>query len=172
MEEKEMVRLYVEEFKSTTDIAEISGKSPSTIRRIMIKHNCLRDQKTAHKLASHKMGLHRKGKTFKMSDEQKEKLRVSALKHHNKNAKGFRINSNGYIEFTRGEFKGLLLHSLLGEFLIGRKLKSNEVVHHKDENKLNNSLLNLEVMTRSKHSKIHGIKNSKSRIRNKKGQFN
>ena len=29
------------------------------------------------------------------------------------------------------------------------------IIHHKDENRLNNSLNNLELMTRSQHMKLH-----------------
>ncbi len=36
-----------------------------------------------------------------------------------------------------------------------REIKPYEVVHHKDGNKLNNSRDNLELMSRSKHSKLH-----------------
>lgn len=38
---------------------------------------------------------------------------------------------------------------------IGRYLIPNEVVHHKDENKQNNKIKNLQVMTRKEHSAYH-----------------
>lgn len=38
---------------------------------------------------------------------------------------------------------------------IGRDLRADEVVHHKDGNKSNNKKRNLEVLTRSEHYKIH-----------------
>lgn len=39
---------------------------------------------------------------------------------------------------------------------IGRKLKTNELVHHKDESRMNNSPANLEVMKGQKeHGRIH-----------------
>ena len=43
----------------------------------------------------------------------------------------------------------------VAEMMLGRKLKPWEVVHHKDGNPLNNSRDNLEVMSRSKHSRMH-----------------
>jgi len=39
--------------------------------------------------------------------------------------------------------------------ILCRKLKGDEIVHHKDGNKRNNSPYNLEVMTLSQHSKMH-----------------
>lgn len=41
------------------------------------------------------------------------------------------------------------------ETFIGRKLRRNEVVHHKDENRQHNVLSNLELMTRSAHTSHH-----------------
>jgi transcriptional regulator len=46
-------------------------------------------------------------------------------------------------------------HRYLMEQHLGRKLNFNEVVHHKDNDKKNNQLWNLEVMTRSGHSSMH-----------------
>lgn len=40
---------------------------------------------------------------------------------------------------------------------LGRKLLSSEIVHHKDKNKLNNELSNLELMSRSEHAKHHRL---------------
>lgn len=46
-------------------------------------------------------------------------------------------------------------HRLLMEIKLGRKLNLNEVVHHKNGDKKDNRLRNLEVMDKKKHSKLH-----------------
>src|SRR5690349_21304657 len=46
-------------------------------------------------------------------------------------------------------------HRLIMQNHLGRKLTFNEVVHHKDGNKRNNSIENLEVLERSSHSRQH-----------------
>ena len=50
------------------------------------------------------------------------------------------------------------LHRVQAEKKIGRKLKKGEIVHHKNGNKLDNRLSNLEVMTQSQHATLHFTK--------------
>ncbi|MDR2784191.1 MAG: HNH endonuclease, partial [Treponema sp.] len=52
------------------------------------------------------------------------------------------VNRNGYRQF-KGSRK--LVHRWVEEKKLRRKLKHDEVVHHKDGNPLNNSLSNLRV---------------------------
>lgn len=47
------------------------------------------------------------------------------------------------------------LHRVLMENKIGRLLKPDEVVHHKNGDKDDNSIENLEVMTNSQHALLH-----------------
>ena len=53
-------------------------------------------------------------------------------------------------------------HRYLIQLALGRPLESNEIVHHKDGNKSNNDLSNLEVLQRSEHSRMH----TKERFKN------
>ncbi len=46
-------------------------------------------------------------------------------------------------------------HRKIVEKALGRKLKTGEVVHHKDHNPENNSLSNLEVLTKTEHDILH-----------------
>lgn len=47
------------------------------------------------------------------------------------------------------------LHRYLMEEKLGRKLFSDEYVHHIDGNRLNNNIGNLQIVTALKHSNIH-----------------
>ena len=58
------------------------------------------------------------------------------------------VNSQGYV----------YVHRHVASIKIGRWLKSNEHVHHLDENKTNNSAENLKILSCKDHSKEHAQK--------------
>lgn len=73
-----------------------------------------------------------------------------------------RIVDRGYIYISnplhpkaRGTSGYVAEHVLIIEEHLGRYLFDNEVVHHRDRNRSNNTLGNLQVMTQSEHAKIH-----------------
>ena len=55
----------------------------------------------------------------------------------------------------------VLMHRVVMENHIGRLLNSNEIVHHKDRNKKNNSIDNLELLIASEHSRMHRLEQGK-----------
>ena len=61
--------------------------------------------------------------------------------------------------------KGLYpLHRVLMENKLGRLLESAEHVHHKDEDKANDAPKNLELKTRSQHSRDHALSRAPKHI--------
>lgn len=49
----------------------------------------------------------------------------------------------------------IMEHDLIMECLIGRHLKNNEVVHHKNKVRDDNRKENLQLMTKSEHASFH-----------------
>lgn len=61
--------------------------------------------------------------------------------------------------WNTAEYSGWVYeHRYVVECFLNRPLSSSEIVHHKDGNKLNNDISNLEVTTRSSHAKEHLIR--------------
>jgi len=84
--------------------------------------------------------------------------------------KGYIITWNGYKrimvkDHPFADSKGYVLeHRYIMEQHIGRYLNDFEVVHHKNGNKLDNTIENLELMTNKEHKRLH-LKDSIHKLR-------
>lgn len=65
--------------------------------------------------------------------------------------------SNGYyMNYDSKRKEYIAEHQIKMEKKLGRRLRSNERIHHRDENKRNNSMSNLKVESVQQHAKEHG----------------
>ena len=67
---------------------------------------------------------------------------------------GTKVDSKGYLTITAGPLRGVRVHRLVGAAKIGRPLKKDEDVHHKDLNKLNCSPDNLDILGHAEHGAV------------------
>lgn len=87
--------------------------------------------------------------------------RSCALKGKSYNWKGGKyVNKKGYVCVRNtthpcNNAGYVLEHRLVIEKNLGRILGKNEVIHHKNGNRQDNKLENLELLNRSDHQKIH-----------------
>ena len=158
---------------SIPDISNKTGIPKSTLRFRFKKAGILRSRSDAVALAGEqgKLGGGMRGKSRIFSESHKENI----SKAKKGKGRGVRITQSGYIEYTMGENKGRSVHVVLIEREIGRRLFSNECVHHIDEDRANNEIDNLQLMTRAEHASHHRkteILNGKNRRRNKNGTWN
>ena len=68
------------------------------------------------------------------------------------------VGKKGYRRFANS---GKSVHRYVASKKVGGKIGRGRVVHHKDGNKLNNRRSNLQVMSRSSHSKLRAKKRKK-----------
>ncbi|EOG6122391.1 HNH endonuclease [Cronobacter sakazakii] len=174
MSRKGAIELYASGM-SIPQISSTTGLPQSTVRHHCKKAGILRSRGDGIRRAAEDGRLgQNKGKTRIFSEEWKRNISAGKLKHADEHARGYRINSSGYKEFTRGEHKGRSEHVVVMESIIGRRIKRNEHVHHKDRNKLNNHPSNLQLLTISEHSALHRKEDAEAgviRRRNKDGTW-
>lgn len=81
--------------------------------------------------------------------------------NNNRWSGGKYLNTDGYIMTMSKDHPGankdgyVREHRLVMEGKLGRYLASWEILHHKDENKINNNPENLKLMTNSEHTSFH-----------------
>lgn len=68
--------------------------------------------------------------------------------------KGQYIDSKGYWCYSAGEHRGKRVHRVLTEKELGRKLRKDEHVHHKNGDKLDNRKSNRQVMGERDHNAV------------------
>lgn len=106
------------------------------------------------------------GKVFDKREKQKYCSRVcQGIAKRGKphpSTGGISKNREGYVRvYVDGKY--VMQHRLVMEQALGRKLQKDEIVHHKDHDKENNSIENLELMSVREHTGMH----SKERWREK-----
>ncbi len=148
---------------SSTEIAAILGVSTGQVFRALRDAGVRIRSASEGKRLSHsrpatrkKMSASHLGMPCPESTKAKLRLLTGDANPHFKS--GLTI-TNGYLAFTtspaNGRNAGRLLHQLIGEFVAGRPLRPDEVVHHRDHDKMNNHPDNIQIMTNREHGQYH-----------------
>lgn len=172
---EDLRRLYVDEQRSIPQIAVATGLPRSTVRNRLIAAGIpLRTRGDGVRLRRDILGKHAIGTTRAFDEEWRQNISFGRQRWAEENAVGHRINSKGYVEITRGPSKGRLLHDVLMEARMGRRLLPGEVVHFADDDRQNNHPDNHELMTRAdlaRLRRLQEIDSGKIRKRDSNGRF-
>jgi len=159
---------------SIPEISRESGIPRSSVRNKLVGDGvALRDRGDGVRNAV-KRGVLKSTKGIKrggISDEWKSNISKGRQKWADENAKGVSLKPSGYLEITRGEHKGRSEHVVIMEENIGRPLNRLECVHHKNGDRSDNRIDNLQLMTLSDHARLHGKENIKNRKRDEIGRL-
>ncbi|MGK5046848.1 HNH endonuclease [Janthinobacterium sp. GB4P2] len=147
---KVLREMYLVQERSLLDIGKLYGVSNRTVKKWLTKARIpVRTRAEAARIAKPKISAALRGRKIVFTDEWKRNLSAAGLRYGAAHARGVRVTPAGYVEHTTGPHKGRFAHTVLVEARIGRRLQSDEVVHHRDGDRENNAEENLEVMTRS-----------------------
>lgn len=110
---------------------------------------------------AYKLGIKKEPETLKQI------IRDNAKKAKEVNYKGwYQKKKGGHIFLTFKDGTSIQEHRYIMEQQLGRKLRENEVVHHKNGIPFDNRLENLEVLTNTEHTRLHHVgskRNEKTR---------
>lgn len=160
--------LYIVEHKPMHVIAKELNVAVGTVFNYLKKYNIqsrkISDYPVSQKAIENgrRVGKMHKGK--RLSDETKNKIALSHTgKFYNPSKYGGAIKkrSDGYISVyipshpLANKDGYVMEHRLVMEEHIGRFLQEDEVVHHKNHNRSDNRLENLQLMTFKEHMSFH-----------------
>lgn len=166
---KDMLETY-EATHSTRKVGEFLGVSHSTASRLLKLHGAsilsrAEAMKYVWKNNKHpsigKRGTLSPHYGKQMPETWREKMEVVWKENGDRKRFGKKITHNGYIHVYMPEHPCaypdgyVAQHRIVMEKSIGRILNSDEVVHHKNFIKTDNSIENLLLTTKSEHIKIH-----------------
>jgi hypothetical protein len=145
--------------KQVADILDISvGKVFKRLKIMGVKSKKLSDYPTSQKKIESNRRTASKIKGKRRSKEFCEKQSEVQFK----GGVGFKKKrSDGYVcihfpEHPRATKDGMIMeHILVMECFLGRPLKEDEVVHHKNHKRDDNRLCNLQIMTEREHMSYH-----------------
>ena len=166
----EIKQIYVIDKHSLRWAAKKLGTNYSLLRKVAIGYGIQIRSKGESKKLGYDLGyVDRSSYNLPTISDEERTARGNRMKEMRAKmgAAGYSLKPNGYYEVTTGENKSRPLHVVIMEKHIGRRLRKDECVHHINHIRTDNRIENLQLMTRSEHSRLHALERSNSTIKTK-----
>ena len=135
-------------------LSKTYGKSPKHFKAVRCRCDC---EAHTERVLAEAVLLSGKSKSCGCAIAESAKRRALTARHQPRIQAYKTIyapeNSSSYK--SRSNQGWIKEHRFVAEQMLGRPLRRDEIVHHKDGNKLNNSPDNLMVLTNKEHSLLH-----------------
>ena len=155
--EEELRQMYWNDSLSIRDISEITGLSQGGINHLFRAYGI--ERRTLSESIKHARSVKKSSYVGRKQTPEEIAKRVATRKR-NHTAIGVTTGQKGYLRYTTGEYEGRLVHVVIMENHIGRKLLPGECVHHINGNKQDNRIENLRLMKMGEHSTLHNNLNA------------
>lgn len=165
---EDLDKYYTQQELSIHDTAKILNVSVGSVYNYLVKYNIPRrkemPEKSRKRLSEKMKGRPSSLKGIKLSDETKKKISEGKRgKYINKTQFGGHVKNrtDGYIYIycpthPKATKDGYVMeHILVMENHINRYLNTDEVVHHKNKNRSDNRIENLQLMKSKEHASFH-----------------
>lgn len=158
----ELYQLYIVEGKTMKSISEelhiAVGKIHRLIHEYQIPAKKLNDYPATEKQREAWVKIGKSGKGKKLTDDHKKRISESRKLHASGHIKvrldGYRALY--YPDYPHSNNEGYVMeHVYIMEQHIGRLLHDNECVHHKNFDRADNRIENLQLMTKQEHMSYH-----------------
>lgn len=160
---EDLIKLYSKGY-SMEEIGKYLGFSTGKIYKYFHIYNIkTRLWGSSSDIAKKKISQAKTGKTHKgipMSENNKKRISeancIKGIGHKKVDKKGYiKIYFPDHPKSTKDGY--IMEHDLVMECYIGRWLKKDEVVHHKNHITNDNRIENLQLLTKSEHARLHMI---------------
>ena len=84
-------------------------------------------------------------------------VKDNPLEKHNRWKGGRHVDTAGYVTLQVKSGMRVREHRFIMEKYLGRKLNKSELVHHINQDRTDNKINNLKVVSRAEHNKIHNM---------------
>ena len=164
VDKQQLYNLYIVENKTIKEVSQIMNIAVGTVYNYLNKYEIKTRKRSDYPYSmslEHKEKLRKINKGKIVSEETRKKISKSKTFRGKGKIGHKKQRKDGYIyiyypDYPSSTKDGFVMeHVYIVEQYIGRRLKKDEVVHHKNHIRNDNRIENLQLMTFKQHASLH-----------------